>query len=90
MESVRGILVHYGYCSFCQDWLLYCQRFFTSGIGADWIFLMLLELAMTLISFIMDIFIFIFLFIDDSKQLHDIDNKVCELQHFFTIDQNGF
>ncbi|TRY92218.1 hypothetical protein DNTS_023795 [Danionella cerebrum] len=44
----------------CGAWLSHLQRLFASFIGADWIFLMILGFVMAVISFVMDIFVFLF------------------------------
>ncbi|XP_051520929.1 chloride channel protein 2-like [Myxocyprinus asiaticus] len=63
----------------CRSWLLCSQRFFTSGIGADWIFLMLLGFTMALISFLMDIFVF--LFIDAHRWIYHVSSTNVFLQY---------
>ncbi|XP_051963636.1 chloride channel protein 2-like [Xyrauchen texanus] len=63
----------------CRSWLLHCLRFFTSGFGADWIFLMLLGFVMALISFLMDIFVF--LFIDAHRWIYHVSGTNVFLQY---------
>nr|XP_055053602.1 chloride channel protein 2-like isoform X1 [Misgurnus anguillicaudatus] len=62
-----------------QRWAACCQRLFLSWIGAEWIFLILLGIFLALLSFFMDIFIF--LFTDAHRFLYHASDSNVMLQY---------
>ncbi|KAA0701657.1 Chloride channel protein 2 [Triplophysa tibetana] len=66
-----------------RPWVACCRRVCLSWIGADWIFLMLLGVALALLSFLMDIFIF--LFMDAHRFLYHLSDSNVMLQYLTWI-----
>ncbi|XP_056613018.1 chloride channel protein 2-like isoform X2 [Triplophysa dalaica] len=66
-----------------RPWAACCRRVCLSWIGADWIFLMLLGVALALLSFLMDIFIF--LFMDAHRFLYHLSDSNVMLQYLTWI-----